>query len=265
MMDDAIAACIKGLPDLPGVYFFYNAQDDLVYIGKSIHIRKRVLQHFQGKDRKSLKIQASVKRIAFELMGNELMALLHESDLIKQHQPLFNRSQRRSLFQYGLYVELDEQGCKVLKIGAIKDNTDEITSFGSMHEAKQTLFYITEKYELCQKINGLYKTRSSCFQYQIKRCKGICIGKEAPESYNLRVDAFLQEYRFERFTELFELSGRHAKEKGLVYIEHGVYKGFGFCGMRTDKKNYLKYINYKADNKDVRRILMRHLIRQKIK
>lgn len=264
-MADEITDIIKGLPDLAGVYFFYSGQGDLLYIGKSIHIRKRVLQHFQGKDRKSLKIQASVKRISFELMGNELMALLHESDLIKQHQPLFNRSQRRSLFQFGLYVTLDEHGCKVLKIGAISDNAEEITSFGSMHEAKNVLFHITEKYQLCQKVNGLYKTSSACFQYQIKQCKGICIGKEEVESYNQRVDAFLQEYRFERFTELFELAGRHAKEKGLVYIEHGVYKGFGFCAKGTTKKNLLKHINYKADNKDVRRILMRHLIRQRVK
>lgn len=250
---------IQGLPSLPGVYFFYDDRDKLVYIGKSICVRKRVLQHFQGKDRKSLKIQRTVKRIAYELMGSELIALLYESDLIKQHQPLFNRAQRRSLYQYGLYVQ-EEDGYKILCVDAIREEGNEITSFGSMREAKNALYRITEKYELCQKLNRLYKTRSACFQYQIRSCHGACIGREDPESYNDRVDAFLHRHRFERFTQLFEVPGRNEDEKGLVYVDNGVYKGFGFCPKETPEERFLQHIDYRADNKDVRRILMRYLI-----
>ena len=51
-MTAELQAMIERLPGLPGVYFFYTQHDDLVYIGKSLHIRKRVQQHFQGKDSK---------------------------------------------------------------------------------------------------------------------------------------------------------------------------------------------------------------------
>ena len=91
-MTAALQAMIERLPGLPGVYFFYTQHDDLVYIGNSINIRKRVQQHFQGKDNKSRKIQRTVTRIACEPMGSELIALLYESDLIKRHQPLYNRA-----------------------------------------------------------------------------------------------------------------------------------------------------------------------------
>jgi len=252
---------INCLPCSAGVYFFYDERDELIYIGKSINIKKRVQQHFSGKDRKSLKIQLFTKRIASEVMGSELISLLYESDLIKKHQPLYNRSQRRTVYQYGLYQE-DINGYKGLIIEKIQSDKEEITSFTSLREAKSALFRITESYRLCQKINRLYKSSSSCFQYQLKKCNGACLGKEPKKTYNSRVDAFLNRTTFEKFTKLFEVAGRTDDERGIVYIENGVYKGFGFCSKETANEQRLSYIKSYQDNKDVRRILIRYLINQ---
>lgn len=250
---------INQLPCEPGVYFFYDYTDRLVYVGKSINIRSRVKQHFSGKDRKSLKIQQTVKRIDHEVMGSELIALLYESELIKTHQPLYNRAQRRSIYQYGLYLT-DVNGYKALRIAKTEPEKEEITSFSSVREAKEVLHRITEKYGLCQKINGLYKTSSYCFGFHIKVCNGACMAQEPAELYNARVDAFLNKSSFEKFTRLFEVAGRTGDEKGLVYIENGVYKGFGFCPADTPQKRLLSFISARQDNRDVRRILMRYLV-----
>lgn len=250
---------IKNLPGTAGVYFFYDADDLLIYIGKSINIKKRVQQHFNGKDRKSIKIQLFTTRISYEVMGSELISLLYESDLIKKHQPIYNRSQRRSIYQYGLYVK-EINGYKALVIDKITTDKEEINSFSTLKDAKKALFHITEKNKLCQKINGLYKSSSSCFQYHIKECDGACIGLESAESYNDRVDEFLSKITIDKFTRLFEVSGRTPNETGLVYIENGVYKGFGFCSKNTLLNQKLSFIKSFQDNKDVRRILIRHLI-----
>jgi DNA polymerase-3 subunit epsilon len=248
----------RDLPSSPGVYFFYDHKDNLVYIGKSIDIRKRVQQHFSGRDRKSVKIQVHVSRVSFEVTGSELIALLYESELIKLHQPLYNRSQRRTIYQYGLYRR-DIDGYMGLGIERIALDEEAITSFASVREAKETLYRITEKYGLCQKVNGLYKTMGSCFQFQIKSCNGACLGVEHPSDYNARVEAFIHASTIGRFTQLFEVEGRDEDELGLVYIENGVYQGFGFCP-KTVKRNKLHYIVPRQDNKDVKRILIRHLI-----
>jgi len=258
-MTEDITAMIAGLPEAAGVYFFYTAEDNLVYVGKSINIRQRVKQHFSGKDRKSLKIQLSVKRIAFEITGSELIALLYESELIKRHQPLYNRSQRRTVFQYGLYLK-EINGYKALVADRIQIGKEEITTFSTLREAKSALYRITDTYKLCQKINGLYKSATYCFGYQIKQCNGACMEQETPEDYNARVDQFLNRTVFAEFTQLFEVAGRTANEKGLVYIEKGVYKGFGYCPIETKGKKRLSYIKSYQDNRDVRRILIRHLI-----
>lgn len=258
-MKQGLMEMIYDLPCTAGVYFFYDERDELIYIGKSINIRKRVQQHFSGKDRKSLKIQLFTKRIASEVMGSELISLLYESDLIKKYQPIYNRSQRRTIYQYGLYLN-EINGYKGLVIEKIQSGKEEITSFSTLREAKSALFRITESYRLCQKINGLYKSNGSCFQYQIKECNGVCLGKEPIEMYNERVDTFLAKVTFEKFTKLFEVSGRSDDEKGIVYIENGVYKGFGFCSKETAIEQRLSYIKSYQDNKDVRRILIRYLI-----
>src|SRR5690606_35577253 len=131
MTNDLDKDVFRALPNSPGVYFFYDQKDELVYVGKSIDIKKRVQQHFSGRDRKSIKIQIYVKRIGFEIMGSELIALLYESDLIKLHCPLYNRAQRRTIYQYGLYP-IDIDGYLGLRIGRISLDQEPITSFSTM-------------------------------------------------------------------------------------------------------------------------------------
>lgn len=252
---------ISELPEKPGVYFFYNENGDIIYIGKSINIKKRVQQHFKSKDRKSIKIQTFTKSIKYELTGSELIALLHESDLIKTHQPIYNRAQRKTVYAYGLYLE-QVNDYKGLFVRKINNAENEITVFSTLSKAKEALFKITEKYNLCQKINGLYKTSNTCFQYQIKECKGACISKESAEEYNKRVDLFVYRNVMKKFTRCIELPGRTENEKGLVLIENGVYKGFGYCNSNENSENYSNFLELKNDNKDVRRILMRYLLNE---
>src|SRR5690606_5041330 len=185
-------------------------------------------QHFSGKDRKSVKIQIHVCRVSFEVMGSDLIALLYESELIKLHQPLYNRSQRRTIYQYGLYRRYIG-GYMGLGIDRIALDEEAITSFTSVREAKETLYRITEKYGLCQKINGLYKTMGSCFQYQIKACDGAGLGFEHSTAYNRRVVILINAKTVGRFTRLFVGERRDDDKLDLVYIENGMYKGFIFC------------------------------------
>lgn len=130
-----------------------------------------------------------------------------------------------------------------LRIRKIDKDREEITSFSSLREAKETLFRITEKYRLCQKVNGLYRTSSYCFQFHVKECYGECMAKESPDLYNETVKTFLNRTTLEKFTRLFEVQGRNENEKGFVYIENGVYKGFGFCPVSIPQNRLLDFIS----------------------
>ena len=157
-----------------------------------------------------------------------MIALLKESEEIKINKPIFNRAQRKSIFEWALYAEKDNNGYLNLCLQKADGRKKEITSFTTLQEGKNALFRITEKYRLCQKLTGLYQTNSDCFQYKIKECDGACIGKITPEEYNNRVQQFIAENSFENQNKILIDRGRNVNERSAVLIENGIYKGYAF-------------------------------------
>lgn len=257
---------IESVPAKTGIYYMHNEKGDIIYIGKSKNIKKRVNQHFTGTNPKSKKIQNEIFAVTYEETGSELVALLKESEEIKINKPIYNRAQRKSIFQWALYVEKNEEGYLSLKLNKADGRKKEITSFSSLAEGKTALFRITEKYDLCQKINSLYETKSSCFQYEIKQCLGACINKELAVNYNLRVQEFLTKNTFERQNMVIIERGRSIEEKCAILIENGIYKGFCFYDLnyQINQIDILKTLIIPMQhNRDVKNILQSYLRKTK--
>ena len=124
--------------------------------------------------------------------------MLLESEMIKQHKPIFNRRLRKSLFPFGLFDEFDENGYLRLVIGSTsKYEANPIIHFNSRQEAANYLMSMAEKNEFCQKLCGLYNSKNGCFQYDLKKCKGACVREEKSESYNERVSKFISKLTFD--------------------------------------------------------------------
>ena len=258
---------VESLPNKTGIYYIHNEKGDLIYIGKSKNIKKRVNQHFTGKNNKSKKIQAQVFTVTYEETGSELIALLKESEEIKINKPIHNRAQRKSIFQWALYEVLDEKGYLNLKLQKADGRKKEITSYTSIQEGKNSLFRITEKYNLCQKLNGLYETQNGCFQHKINECNGACLGKEAPEEYNQRVEEFLNEMSFSNQNRIIIDRGRKVNERSAVLIENGIYKGYCFFDLNYQITNMevLKNILIPMqNNRDTRTIIQSYLRKNKV-
>jgi len=257
---------LEDMPSKTGVYYIHNENGNLIYIGKSKNIKKRINQHFTGTNSKSKKIQAAVFRVTYEETGSELVALLKESEEIKINKPIFNRAQRRSLFQIALYAEKDENGYLNLKLQKADGRKKEITSFTSMQEGKNALFRITSKYHLCQKLTGLYETKEACFQYKIKECDGACIGKIAADEYNLRVQEFINKNSFDSQNMVISDKGRTIHERSAILIENGIYKGYAFYALnyQINKIEILRNIIIPMqNNRDTRTIIQASIRKNK--
>ncbi|MFN8275650.1 MAG: exonuclease domain-containing protein [Flavobacteriaceae bacterium] len=265
-MAPKLADIVEALPSVTGVYYIHREDGKIIYIGKSKNIRRRVNQHFTGTTNKCKKIQLEVFMVTFEETGSELIALLKESQEIKIHQPIYNRSQRKSIFQWALYSEVDAQGYINLKLQKADGRKKEITAFTTFQEGKNALFRISAQYKLCQKLNGIYNTNSNCFQYTIKECNGACIGQESPESYNQRVMEFINNHQFENKTMVIVSRGRNVNERSAVLIENGIYKGYTFYDLNYQIRNIgiLKNILIPMhNNRDVRMIIQGQLRKDK--
>ncbi len=254
------------MPTKTGVYYVHNESGTLIYIGKSLNIKKRVNQHFTGITTKNKKIQAEVFTITYDETGSELIALLKESEEIKINRPKYNRSQRKTIFLYALYAEKDANGYLNLKLEKADGRKKEITSFTTIQEGKNALFKFTSKYQLCQKLTGLYPTKKDCFQYKLKECDGACIGKITPEIYNERVKQFISESSFESKSMILLDKGRNINERSAILIENGIYKGYAYYDLNYQITNIdiLKNILIPMqNNRDVKNIIHSYIRKSK--
>lgn len=257
---------VAGLPTKTGIYYIHNEKGNLIYIGKSRNIKKRINQHFTGTSTKCKKIQAEVFTVTYDETGSELIALLKESEEIKINKPIYNRAQRKSIFQLALYAEKDKNGYLNLKLQKADGRKKEITSFTSLQEGKNALFRITSHYNLCQKLTGLYVSKTNCFQYNIKECDGACIGEISPEEYNARVQGFIDKNSFENQNMVLVDRGRTINERSAVLIENGIYKGYAFYDLNYQINNIEILRNIiipMQNNRDTRNIIQGHVRKSK--
>jgi DNA polymerase-3 subunit epsilon len=212
-------AQIDAIPDAPGVYFFYGDNDAPLYIGKSIHLRSRVLAHFSAGLRSSreMQIARAVRRVEWIRTAGELGALLKEAQLVKTHLPIFNRQLRRtgSLTSIVLNPLEDSTSTRVaprshrtvqLHIEDLAQPLDHsgATRYGlfrSKRAALNTLRTLADTHQLCLQTLGLEPSNTSgaCFRHQIQRCAGVCAGKESAIAHDTRLRLALSAMQFVRW------------------------------------------------------------------
>ncbi len=246
------------LPERTGVYYFRDKQDEIIYIGKALNIKKRVLSHFYDKKNREVAMCQQTVNITFELTGSELLALLSESSEIKRHYPVYNRAQRRNNEGFAIFSYEDRSGLLHLAWNNLKTVPDPIMKFYNTTECRLFLEQLCEQFELCPKYCHLQSNVTSCFHYQIKKCKGICRGEEALESYNQRVNKAIRHMSNDSKTYVVSQKGRTQEEKSFVLIENGVYQGYGYIDQEQQVRSLSElreFLILKKDNRDVQRIL----------
>jgi DNA polymerase-3 subunit epsilon len=272
--DDLLKLSLKGLnsnlskkildhlPEETGVYYFIDGSGEIIYVGKSLNIRDRILSHMSNNNTKrAMEMRDRVVDIKWELTGSELIALLLESDEIKRRKPVFNRSQRRTTFQYGLFMITDVHGYKWLQIKRINGDEAPLTSYTTQKEARAHLQYLVDEFHLCQKLCGLYPANGACFYHQINRCHGACLGKEPADEYNYRVDEAIERYIYRENNFFVIDKGRNEEECAVAKVYNGCYQGFGYINKEDLENKVLLNACIKpyADNKDIQVIIKGYL------
>lgn len=184
---------LDSIPEKPGVYIFYAGDGTPLYVGKSINLKNRVLDHFSSDIHSptEMKISQQIESIETITTAGELGALFLESELIKKKLPLYNKRSRIKRELIALKSKLNQDGyheCFLEPITTI--NADQLHSFlGFFKSRKQAKTYLAElarKYGLCERYLGLENTQGACFAYRLGRCNGACIGKEKQLLYNMK-------------------------------------------------------------------------------
>ena len=176
-------------PTDPGVYIFYAEDGAILYIGKSINIKDRILQHFSSDH--ELPLTKAIHSIETRVTEGEFSALLLESQLIKQLKPLHNRRLRsKETNHYILKSTTPEGYMTVTRSSSFDDPTTIAAICKSAAAARKTLTQATRDHKLCGKLLGLETNDGPCYAAQFGKCQA-CTGREPAFAYNVRfLEAF---------------------------------------------------------------------------
>ena len=195
---------IASIPDTPGVYLFYGEGPLPLYIGKSVKMRSRVLAHFQADHSaaKEMRIAQQVQTVQWHETAGELGALLLESRLVKQLQPVHNRQLRRqnSLCAWRLNPDAQAAVSVTLVADADLDPRDFSELYGvyrSKRQALDALRALALEHGLCHRALGMESGKGRCFAQQLGHCRGLCCGLETPAMHHPRLQLALSAQRLQ--------------------------------------------------------------------
>ncbi|MEO5573633.1 MAG: exonuclease domain-containing protein [Gammaproteobacteria bacterium] len=264
------AALLDELPEEPGVYLFYGENNLPLYIGKSIDLRSRVMAHFSGDhaSNKDMRIGQEIKRVEWVETAGELGALLLESRLIKQRQPVHNRRLRktRQLCAWRLSQTAAEIPLVSLVYEADMDPAVLGELFGiyrSKRQAQEALRAMAEHYSLCPKALGLERGERACFAFQLQRCKGVCVGEESAEAHYLRLQLALAAHHLKAWPYAGKIGIREhnaASQRTQIHVfEHWCH--LATVESETELHEVLKNRSVMAFDLDTYKLLLKELSR----
>jgi excinuclease ABC subunit C len=180
------------IPTEPGIYKYFDSQNELLYVGKAKNLRKRVSSYFTKTftNYKTHELVQRIKRVEFTIVNSEQDAFLLENSLIKQFQPKFNIDLKDDK-SYPFIVFKNEPYPRIfLTRRKINDGSEYIGPFTSVHKVRELLDFVkatiqlrTCKLNLTQNniLKGKFKV---CLEYHLGNCKGPCEGKQSMEDYS---------------------------------------------------------------------------------
>lgn len=234
------------LPEDTGVYYFYDKKGNVIYIGKSTNIRKRVLSHFSGdlKARKYAEMKNNIDDISFDITGNELLALILESYQIKRFMPVYNNAQKRKKYRFGLYHYTDEDENLRIRLKTINGESEPLKKFTTRRTAESYLLQLVYKYNL----NPLM-------------CDGLHIEGAffaSKSEHNKSIKRIVEEQNYVHPDFIWIGEGRYFNEQSVILVENNEFQGFGYLDNNFPPSNIEEIkdlISPYPENPDVRQII----------
>jgi excinuclease ABC subunit C len=195
--NDNIKEIVRVLPESPGVYQFYNKENEIIYIGKAKNLKKRVTSYFfkENITNKTSVLVNNINSIRYIVVESEEDALLLENNLIKQYQPRYNILLKDGKTYPSICISY-EPFPRVFKTrNIVKNGSLYYGPYSSNYTINTLIEFIHELFPLrtCKfllsKENIKAKKFKVCLQYHIKKCNGACENLESEEEYDLYIDA----------------------------------------------------------------------------
>ena len=205
---------LENIPASIGIFYIHNDKGNIIFIGKSNNIRKKLNQIFTADTKIAKRIQKEVYTVTFEETGNELIALLKEREELLHNKPVLNPTQRKSPFLWSVYQEKLENGYETLKIHKSDGRKNAVQSFKNQKGALQFINELYKENEIVEEVQNALSSAENI---------------NYPTALHNELFSSLITGNQLKFNNLIiVLKGRNLNEKSAVVIENGIFKGFCF-------------------------------------
>lgn len=205
---------LENIPSTVGIFYVHNTKGNIIFIGKSNNMRKKLNQIFTSDTKIAKRIQNEVYTVTFEETGNELVALLKEREELLHNKPVLNPLQRKSPFLWSVYIEKANSGYLTLKIQKSDGRKEAVQSFKNQKTAVQFIDGIYRQNEIVEEVqNALLSSDDQKYPVSM---------------HNELFESLIAAERRKWQHLVIVLKGRNLNEKSAIVIENSVFKGYCF-------------------------------------
>ena len=186
------AAFLKNLTSQPGVYRMYNAQEEVIYVGKAKNLKKRVSSYFRMNvdNAKTRSLVMQIANMDVTVVNSETEAFLLENNFIKKYKPRYNVVMRDDKSYPFIFLSDHQHPRLSFHRGPQKKKGEYFGPYPSAGAVRESLRSMQRIFPVRQCEDSYYRARSRpCLQYQMQRCSAPCVeGYVSDEEYNEQID-----------------------------------------------------------------------------
>lgn len=240
---------LKKLPQKPGVYIMKDKEDNIIYVGKAISLKRRVTSYFRktNKTERIKKMVSLIDHFEYIVVDNEAEALILECNLIKKNRPKFNVLLKDDKTYPYIKIDIKSDFPNVIITRRlINDGSKYFGPYANPGAAKEMVNFIKQKYKIRQCRNFKSTTRA-CLNYHIKRCLAPCVGLVSKEDYRKQIDEIIDllDGKIEKIVKEIDSQMEEAS-KNLQFEKAAELRDRKYALIKVSEKQKVSNINEKA-------------------
>jgi excinuclease ABC subunit C len=194
MQKDKLDKILALMPSNPGIYLMKNIAGEIIYIGKSRSLKKRVKSYFNRHhdNLKTSVLVSAIEEIEFIVTGTEVEALILENNLIKKHRPRYNILLKDSKTHPYIKVTMKDGYPRLEKVRKVvfRDGNLYFGPFPNEYDLSRIIDMLSRNFRLCTSKKAIHpgKKVRPCLKFHLGICQGICQGAVSPEEYSVSIN-----------------------------------------------------------------------------
>ena len=246
---------IDKLPSKMGIYYVLDADNEIIYIGKSKNIKQSVIQDLTASNKKSIIIQNKISKVSFSISGGELITHLKQQNEIKINRPKLNGPAKYRIYPIGIRIDKTKTYHSVT-VEQVKKNFEYLSVFKNKNLAEKAVLILTDEFKIQLKNSN---SKNSHNNNTIQK-------RDSSKQHNKKIMELCKSFSYPFSDFLLTENGRKQGEFTFILIKNYQFKGYGYFELYHQIKSMSQIVSRLVsmeENNDVKKLIHNFLLKKK--